>query len=476
VFCTKCGKKLAVFARYCTNCGRSITRHSPAPVKTPTSQVNANTTNRPITTPQPTPNQWFHAKYWRGDFTLPFSYWVAGSIYAIFVAVSNLLLPVIYSLDVLTPALYGTIMLSFYCSIILVTIWWLAGTWRSADNHSSNGGSILWVRAAKASLMLIIVRIVTIFVTIHIHILAESVPLALGMDTTPPYEIRTYHTASELELTGGMPFGTARAIEEIILENPSIQIIHLNSQGGRINEAYKLYEIIETHKLSTYTSADCVSACSLAFLAGQKKYIGLNGRLGFHSMSIAGLGERTIPGINDDVRSTFAQNGLPESFISRALSTPPNDMWYPSKAELLEFNIIDSIADPRSFSTSAIPSQENILEELAAGFKVGADRINAAGPTMVDEETRLDRATAGPGALLTYHYTFPNYSARDIDPDAIESTTFLSVKNSVCASDEMLPSLQYGGMYAYHYSGNDGVRIGGFTVSKDDCDLSENSR
>lgn len=117
----------------------------------------------------------------------------------------------------------------------------------------------------------------------------------------------------------------------------------------------------------------------------------------------------------------------------------------------------------------AKPSEQEILSKLAQGFEAAAKQVNSAAPTMVDEETRMDRATVGPGALLTYHYTFPNYSSRDLDSGLINANVFPVVKKSVCASKEMKPSLQYGGQYAYSYSGNDGVLIGGFTIDRYDC-------
>ena len=43
------------------------------------------------------------------------------------------------------------------------------------------------------------------------------------------------------------------------------------------------------------------------------------------------------------------------------------------------------------------------------------------------------------------------------------------VQKGVCASKEMKPSLQYGATYVYVYSGNDGVEIGRFEMSKNDC-------
>ncbi|WBA10764.1 hypothetical protein [Salinivibrio kushneri] len=127
-----------------------------------------------------------------------------------------------------------------------------------------------------------------------------------------------------------------------------------------------------------------------------------------------------------------------------------------------------------AFSPSK-PTEQEIMAKLAEGFEVAAKQINDSAPTMVDEETRMDGASAGPGALLTYHYTFPNYASSDIDSGVIQSDVLPSVMSSVCSSKEMKPSLQYGGKYTYSYSGNDGVLIDEFTIDRNDCGLSAKS-
>jgi hypothetical protein len=123
-----------------------------------------------------------------------------------------------------------------------------------------------------------------------------------------------------------------------------------------MNEAYQLYKVIKDRNLITYTSGDCVSACSLAFLAGRERYLGESGRLGFHSTSnsvFSGEVAKEFNG-NDEVRQTLQNHGVPSSFIDRALSTSTNNMWYPSKDELLEAKVIDSLVDSRYFGLSSV--------------------------------------------------------------------------------------------------------------------------
>ncbi|MBC7163161.1 MAG: hypothetical protein H5U26_13785 [Immundisolibacter sp.] len=121
-----------------------------------------------------------------------------------------------------------------------------------------------------------------------------------------------------------------------------------------------------------------------------------------------------------------------------------------------------------AFSSSK-PTQQQIEAKLSEGFTKAAEQANARGPVMVDQDTRWDKSVAGPGARLTYFYSFQQYSSRDIERDWLLAKLQPAVRKSVCGSTEMKPSLQYGGTYVYSYRGNDGVEIVRFELTKHDC-------
>jgi len=115
------------------------------------------------------------------------------------------------------------------------------------------------------------------------------------------------------------------------------------------------------------------------------------------------------------------------------------------------------------------PTADGIEKGLVQGFNKAAEQLNKDAPTMIDEETRMNKATVGPGAMLTYHYTFPNYSSDEVQSEWIRSDLRESVTSQVCNSKEMKPALQYGGTYKYSYSGNDQRVIGAFQITRTDC-------
>jgi len=129
---------------------------------------------------------------------------------------------------------------------------------------------------------------------------------------------------------------------------------------------------------------------------------------------------------------------------------------------------IGKVVGKFAFAPSKL-TQQQIEEKLLEGFAKAAEQLNARGLFMVDQDTRLDKSVAGPGARLTYFYSFPKYTSRDIERDRLLANLQPEVKKFVCGSKEMKPSLQYGGTYVYSYAGNDGVEIARFELNKHDC-------
>jgi hypothetical protein len=115
------------------------------------------------------------------------------------------------------------------------------------------------------------------------------------------------------------------------------------------------------------------------------------------------------------------------------------------------------------------PSTQQIVEQLSEELAKAAEQSNSRGAVMVDQYTRLDRSVAGPGARLTYFYSFPNYSSRVVGRGWLLANLLPVVKKGVCASKEMKTTLQYGGTYVYAYSGNDSLEITRFEINKNDC-------
>lgn len=119
----------------------------------------------------------------------------------------------------------------------------------------------------------------------------------------------------------------------------------------------------------------------------------------------------------------------------------------------------------------AKPSQQEVEAKLIEGFTRAANQLNQKLPMMLDEDTRGDKVTVGPGVRIVYHNTFPRYTSSDIDVNWLRTNLRPDVMRKVCSNSDMKESLQYGGIYVYAYYGSDGIEIARFEIDRNDCGL-----
>ncbi|WP_372740991.1 zinc-ribbon domain-containing protein [Neptunomonas sp.] len=373
MFCTNCGKETQQDAKFCYQCGHkfsppewhpeeetAIVEEQSVPTKPIPSKNNVVVKPEhpktilpdPIPVDEPTKKGNYFSRHWRGDYSLAVSYWLnyflIGGILTF--AMTGLHMSEYWErLDALTNA-YS--MLLLYTLLIPITLWQVIGTFRSASKHVRRGGKPFWATTVHILMILGLLRLAAEMATTGGPVIKESFKrITSGIDVQA-YELRVMRQGKELELAGGMPSGTAAAVQNILDATPTIKIIHLNNSGGLIEEGYALARLISNRKLITFTSDLCASSCTLAFLSGKERYLSSNGSLGFHSASFGSLDGSKISDLNSEFRSLFKQYGVSKWFIDKALSIPSNELWKPTQAELLDANIVDKVVDPNDFALS----------------------------------------------------------------------------------------------------------------------------
>ena len=414
----------------------------------------------------------FFRKHLNGDYSLGRSYWVNTFLVLLFAPALGLILaPLLQDL----PARYSSAaVLALTVLGLLAWVWAISGTWASANKHVQRGGKGGWASAAKVIIVLGIFRTV-----VDVGNMSESFDehwrVALGDQPGPQYTIEVSGDGKSVVFEGGINDGAAEALTRALDMAPAVNTVVFNSMGGWVREGNLVANIISQRDLSTYVEGECTSACTIAFLAGRDRVVGPNAHVGFHQFMSVGEpggdeGDQTM------ARAVYERAGVSREFINRIVATPSEQVWYPAHNELLAENVITreiTDGETKSLATrlrTRDAVNEDIESGLIQGFKQAAEKINLGTPTMVDGETRLDKVTVGPGAVLTYHYTFPNYASDAVDSAWINSQLRESVTNNVCKNEVMKPALEYGGKYIYSYSGSDQKVIGSFQITRKDCD------
>jgi hypothetical protein len=333
-------------------------------------------------------------RHWRGELTLAQAYWGAGFLLTIVAVGLSYLLGLGLEHANLPPTPVGIVLVAQICLLLALVVWQIVGIWRAAGNHIRSTGRRAWAVLARVAVLAGALRAVADFTTVTLPMLQESVRLVAGRESIPPHRLRLLRNGTELELAGGMPHGTAEAVRTLLDAAPGVQVLHLNSVGGRVSEGHQVYRLVRDRGLTTYTATDCFSACTIAFLGGSQRYLANNARLGFHSISFGGVDYQRLPDINADLRRTLEQDNVPKWFIDKALTTPASSMWHPSHDELVAASVVTRVVDPDHFGWSGLPDWKDkdaiergllsvplyklIKDNDADAFKTIADRFSDA--------------------------------------------------------------------------------------------------
>jgi len=96
-----------------------------------------------------------------------------------------------------------------------------------------------------------------------------------------------------------------------------------------------------------------------------------------------------------------------------------------------------------------------------------AGQANGAAPAVVDPNTRLDGAKAGPGLRLTVMYTLVN--AESINIETFDALLAPTIKENSCANPDLRPLIDQGVVVVLEYRGKRGDLIGTVNVNRGTC-------
>ncbi len=301
-------------------------------------------------------------RHWRGDVPLARSYWVNGALVSVLLALPATLIAFFVDFPS-SPRLSAGAMIAFWLFCVSVIAWQVVGVWRSAGRHASRGGARGWAIAARVAAIAGCLQVGALLAIYVVPQLREYAMMIADRDPIGDYRIRLLRGASEMEISGDIAFGLTDQVTLTLNAHPSVSLIHLNSRGGRVAEARKLRDLIASRHLSTYTSRQCTSACVIAFLAGERRLISADAKIGFHQYSIAGKsGALTTADMEKDERY-FLSRGVSAVFVKRAFK-PISDFWYPTPEQMLAAHYITGYAGSEEVALSGmLPAEIDRMEE-----------------------------------------------------------------------------------------------------------------
>jgi TPR repeat protein len=283
----------------------------------------------------------YFVRHWRGDLSLGLSYWVNG-VLGTFLLALLIAMAVIATQDATPLTFTSALVLFAYALTIVVYVWQFVGIWRSASNHVSRGGSGAWATVAKVMVVLGLLKCVVLVYRTYIPQSVEMVSILTGDARMPLYEIQILPGGTEIVFRGGLRAGCAKELKRVLSATTQAKVLHIESPGGRLNEARRMVQLVREHGLTTYTSGYCLSAATLVLMSGKERVAAPGAKIGFHAGTLPGATafQRLI--MDSLVRATMRSEGVFDEFTERVLATPSNEMWYPTFEEMREAGVLSS--------------------------------------------------------------------------------------------------------------------------------------
>lgn len=164
--------------------------------------------------------------------------------------------------------------------------------------------------------------------------LAAGRPIAAPSPTFEfdiPYQLRVLPGGTVIELSGSFSWGLPQSLQALLASEPNVRVLQLESPGGQVQAALQVASMAQERGLNTYVGHVCASACTIAFLGGHQRWLGPDGRLGFHLGRGPGVAPQLVA---EYMRQAYEKYAVPPRFIAHVLRTPPESLWFPTPEEL----------------------------------------------------------------------------------------------------------------------------------------------
>jgi len=233
------------------------------------------------------PAENYFVRHWRGQLTLPVSYWVNN--WGVTALCWGLLIAAGKVLDEFPLRMQSATVLAAHGVLLIAGCWCAVGVWRSAKYHAARGGARVWAGVAQFLVVLGAFGTVSNFFLYNLPQIQEHWLIARDLDPLGRIEAQPTRDRQGLVLSGNLGAGSADKIRAVLDQEPDIQTLVLETPGGRVGEAALIAKLVRERKLKTYVENHCESACTVILLAGMDRAVTANARIGFHRASFPGM-------------------------------------------------------------------------------------------------------------------------------------------------------------------------------------------
>jgi len=156
--------------------------------------------------------------------------------------------------------------------------------------------------------------------------------------------------------------------------------VDLSSYGGDFDDGIRIANLARRPKLTVYVSDECDSACVDIFFAATKRYFGTDTKIGVHSISNErAVEDATTRLITMELARLWAKRGIPNSAISKMLTTRPDAIAYLDRTDLADLDAATGNPFVRGSGQPGEKRQGDCARQLNAGDRRNLFTASAAG-------------------------------------------------------------------------------------------------
>lgn len=285
----------------------------------------------------------YFRRHWAGELSLPVSYWLNGFLLTYgFVFTLNLAIGSLANGSEQLPTT-STLLLFLMIAPIPIQLWAWIGIWRSASNpnNKSNG---FWKIAAKIAVILGVIQALGLYMGNYAQQISEHFKIATGNDPMGKITVQMLSDGRTISVSGPIGSGSYHEFKYLLDRVQGVQVVLLDSIGGRLGEAERIAKLIKEKRLNTYVEKRCNSFCTIVFLAGDERAATPRAQIGFHRAKFPGLTPEQEREVQDTITAVYQSAKLSPAFIAKVQQVPFEDMWYPSRQVLLEERVVTRVS------------------------------------------------------------------------------------------------------------------------------------
>jgi len=287
--------------------------------------------------------------HWHGKLSLGHTVWINLLLLTAIISVAEPALLSRFAHD--NPAqLMRATLISLAISRLMIFPWQLIGLFRAAERNFIEQGNLLRLRTVQL-LGLFSIGFTLVYSLEMIQSAAyykQQLELYSGVELAPEYQLEVNAGRTQLSLSGSLDYGATAAVAAQLKANPGLRSVRLNSPGGPIYEGRGLARLFMQAQLDVYVYGECSSACVTAFIGGRRRYLGSQGKLGFHQYKIDRSRYKKAVLFFDPAEEQqrdlllFEERGVAPDFLQKMFQQTADGIWFPPPELLIEAGVVHS--------------------------------------------------------------------------------------------------------------------------------------